>query len=112
MEVDMKFAFRSAAATALFLATAAAFARPPGGPAAFTVPMEYHKLDNGLRVVLSRDTSAPKAVVAGRSAHRGEVHRGGQGDHRRCRRPENDRGTARPLRKSAGGALRELITDN
>ena len=60
----MKFAFRSAAAAALFLATAAAFARPPGGPAAFTVPVEYHKLDNGLRVVLSRDTTAPKAVVA------------------------------------------------
>jgi zinc protease len=64
MEVDMKFAFRSAASAAVFLATAAAFGRPPGGPAAFTVPVEYHKLDNGLRVVLSRDTTAPKAVVA------------------------------------------------
>ena len=59
----MKFAFRSAAAAALFLSTAAAFARP-GGPAAFTVPVEYHKLDNGLRVVLSCDSTAPKAVVA------------------------------------------------
>jgi predicted Zn-dependent peptidase len=29
-----------------------------------TVPVEYHKLDNGLRVVLSRDTSSPTAVVA------------------------------------------------
>ncbi len=29
-----------------------------------TVPIEYHKLDNGLKVVLSRDTSSPTAVVA------------------------------------------------
>ena len=28
------------------------------------VPVEYHKLRNGLRVVLSRDTTAPTAVVA------------------------------------------------
>ncbi len=31
---------------------------------AFQVPVEYHKLPNGLRVVLSRDTTAPLAVVA------------------------------------------------
>jgi zinc protease len=31
---------------------------------AFQVPVEYHTLDNGLKVVLSRDTSAPKAIVA------------------------------------------------
>jgi predicted Zn-dependent peptidase len=41
----------------------------PGGPSAqtpqrVTVPVEYHKLDNGLKVVLSRDTSSPTAVVA------------------------------------------------
>ena len=29
-----------------------------------TVPVEYHKLDNGLRVVLSPDATAPVAVVA------------------------------------------------
>ena len=29
-----------------------------------TVPIEYHKLENGLKVVLSRDTSSPTAVVA------------------------------------------------
>ena len=29
-----------------------------------TIPVEYHKLDNGLKVVLSRDTSSPTAVVA------------------------------------------------
>ncbi|GHG70490.1 pitrilysin family protein [Comamonas sp. JC664] len=28
------------------------------------VPVDYYKLDNGLKVVLSRDSSAPKAVVA------------------------------------------------
>ena len=33
-------------------------------PASFTVPVEYHKLDNGLKVVLSRDTTSPIAAVA------------------------------------------------
>jgi zinc protease len=33
-------------------------------PQRVTVPIEYHKLDNGLKVVLSRDTSSPTAVVA------------------------------------------------
>ena len=28
------------------------------------VPLEYHKLENGLKVVLSRDTTSPTAVVA------------------------------------------------
>ena len=39
---------------------------PPAAAAgpAFTVPVEYHKLANGLRVVLSQDRSAPTAVVA------------------------------------------------
>ncbi|MGH7663582.1 MAG: M16 family metallopeptidase [Gemmatimonadaceae bacterium] len=32
-------------------------------PASFTIPVEYHKLDNGLKVVLSTDTTAPTAVV-------------------------------------------------
>jgi predicted Zn-dependent peptidase len=32
-------------------------------PSRVTVPIEYHKLDNGLKVVLSRDTSSPTAVV-------------------------------------------------
>ena len=27
------------------------------------MPIEYHKLENGLKVVLSRDTSSPTAVV-------------------------------------------------
>jgi predicted Zn-dependent peptidase len=33
-------------------------------PQTVTVPIEYHKLQNGLKVVLSRDTSSPTAVVA------------------------------------------------
>jgi predicted Zn-dependent peptidase len=33
-------------------------------PQRVTIPVEYHKLDNGLKVVLSRDTSSPTAVVA------------------------------------------------
>jgi zinc protease len=33
-------------------------------PSKVVVPIEYHKLDNGLKVVLSRDTSSPVAVVA------------------------------------------------
>ena len=32
-------------------------------PGAVTVPVEYHKLENGLKVVLSRDASSPTAVV-------------------------------------------------
>jgi zinc protease len=32
--------------------------------AGFSVPVEYHKLDNGLKVVLSRDTTAPVAISA------------------------------------------------
>ena len=32
-------------------------------PPEVTVPIEYHKLDNGLKVVLSRDSSSPTAVV-------------------------------------------------
>ena len=46
---------------ALALATA-----PLGASAAETlkVPFEYHKLENGLKVVLSKDTTAPTATVA------------------------------------------------
>ncbi|HEX6966011.1 MAG TPA: pitrilysin family protein [Gemmatimonadaceae bacterium] len=33
-------------------------------PSTFSVPVEYHTLDNGLKVVLSRDTTAPLATVA------------------------------------------------
>ena len=52
---------------ALFLApvVALAIAAPSAqAPQRVTVPIEYHTLDNGLKVVLSRDTSSPTAVVA------------------------------------------------
>jgi predicted Zn-dependent peptidase len=60
-------------ALSLTLALAAALALAPAGlpPAeaqagasGFRVPVDYHKLDNGLKVVLSRDATAPTAVVA------------------------------------------------
>jgi predicted Zn-dependent peptidase len=38
--------------------------KPAALPSKVTVPIEYHKLENGLKVVLSRDTSSPTAVVA------------------------------------------------
>ncbi|MEO8191083.1 MAG: pitrilysin family protein [Acidobacteriota bacterium] len=58
----MNLLTRSGALTILLGASTAALAVPASAP--FTVPVEYHKLDNGLRVVLSRDTTAPKTVVA------------------------------------------------
>lgn len=33
-------------------------------PSKFSVPVEYHKLDNGLKVILSPDKTAPTVVVA------------------------------------------------
>ena len=50
-------------ALGLALGVASAAAVPPEQPA-FQVPVEYRKLPNGLKVVLSRDTTAPIAVVA------------------------------------------------
>jgi zinc protease len=44
---------------ALVFAAAASAAQAP-----FQIPVEYSKLGNGLKVVLSRDTTAPVAVVA------------------------------------------------
>ncbi len=77
----MTFASRPRAlralAPAIALGFAAACARPATtvisapepaavetGTAGFTVPVEYHTLDNGLKVVLSKDTTAPTATVA------------------------------------------------
>jgi zinc protease len=59
-------------ARAIIIAAASAavlisFTRPAGAqqaPARFNVPVDYYKLPNGLKVVLSRDTSSPTAVVA------------------------------------------------
>src|SRR6476646_5034071 len=64
----MKLRSGFALAAALSLVSAGTtFGAPAAGTASktsFTVPVEYHKLDNGLRVVLSKDSTAPKAVVA------------------------------------------------
>ncbi len=49
---------------AIFSVLGATTALAASASAPFNVPVEYHKLDNGLRVVLSRDTTAPKTVVA------------------------------------------------
>jgi predicted Zn-dependent peptidase len=54
---------------ALVLAAAVAPAPPVEAqqgaqPARLSVPVDYYKLPNGLKVVLSRDTTAPTAVVA------------------------------------------------
>jgi zinc protease len=46
---------------ALAAVTSAAADTPP---AAYTVPISYYKLDNGLKVVLSKDTTAPLVTVA------------------------------------------------
>ena len=48
-------------ALALLIAAPRLTAQQP--PQKVSVPIEYHKLDNGLKVVLSRDTSSPTAVV-------------------------------------------------
>ncbi|HEU5248979.1 MAG TPA: pitrilysin family protein [Thermoanaerobaculia bacterium] len=62
----------------LAIAASPTMASPPGGPepapaaaaapaataSGFQVPVDYFKLPNGLKVVLSRDTTAPTAVVA------------------------------------------------
>jgi zinc protease len=58
-----------AATGALMAATAAtpraaAQAAPPQAAGQLQVPIEYYKLKNGLKVVLSRDTTTPTAVVA------------------------------------------------
>jgi predicted Zn-dependent peptidase len=50
------------ALTAALALPVSASAQQPAAP--YTLDVEYHKLDNGLKVVLSRDTTAPTAVVA------------------------------------------------
>src|SRR5262245_61122821 len=55
--------FGAALALALAATPLVAADKPPAG-GAFTVPVEYHKLDNGLKVVLSKDPTAPTVVIA------------------------------------------------
>jgi len=65
MEVDMRSRLRFLAAAALAPGAVGLPATPaPASARTFTVPVEYHKLDNGLRVGPSRDTTTPKAVAA------------------------------------------------
>src|SRR6476619_2087718 len=66
------FLLAGAGATAALVAQPAAKPKTPESAAkaavskasGVQVPIEYHKLDNGLKVVLSPDHSSPKAVVA------------------------------------------------
>lgn len=51
------------AITLSILVLMAAGCAQPKSPG-YTVPVEYHKLDNGLKVVLSRDNTAPIVIVA------------------------------------------------
>ncbi|MEZ4699688.1 MAG: pitrilysin family protein [Rhodothermales bacterium] len=57
----------SLAAGALFVSVALSACSPSDeapAPSTYQVPVSYHKLDNGLRVVLSQDKTAPTVVVA------------------------------------------------
>ncbi len=53
-----------AAAGALIAAFGAASAPADAAAGSLSVPVEYRKLPNGLKVVLSRDTTSPKTVIA------------------------------------------------
>ncbi len=55
--------FLCSLAYVLMAAIAAFAAAPDSNPASFTVPVEYYKLPNGLRVVLSPDHSSPTVVI-------------------------------------------------
>jgi zinc protease len=59
MQVARMLAAFAAVTVALTTAPAAQSRAQPA-----TVPVDYHKLDNGLKVVLSRDASSPTAVIA------------------------------------------------
>ena len=55
----------TASATTLVVAQQAPAAnQAPAAKQALDVPVDYYKLKNGLKVVLSRDTTTPTAVVA------------------------------------------------
>src|SRR5688572_1638411 len=59
----MKHALCLAAGFALLAGPPAHAAAPPSAAGGLEVPVEHHKLDNGLKVVISRDTTAPIATV-------------------------------------------------
>src|SRR5580700_671257 len=54
----------SAAISALWLIAALPSLRAANAPGDFTVPITYYKLPNGLRVILSPDSTAPTVVTA------------------------------------------------
>ena len=54
----------AAATLAALVAPVTAHAQSAAPGAGLKIPIEYHRLPNGLRVVLSRDTTSPTAVVA------------------------------------------------
>ena len=58
----MKCTVRLGVVAALLAAPVAAQGTAPAS--GLQVPIEYHKLDNGLKVVISRDTTSPTATVA------------------------------------------------
>jgi len=58
-----RIALRLVTIAALYSSLGALSAAPPAGNN-FTVPITYYKLPNGLKVSLSRDTTAPLVVVA------------------------------------------------
>ncbi|MDH4196497.1 MAG: insulinase family protein [Candidatus Aminicenantes bacterium] len=55
---------RSLGVAALVVILVCGWSCKPAPKTAYTVPVEYHRLPNGLRVVLSPDATAPIAVVA------------------------------------------------
>jgi predicted Zn-dependent peptidase len=71
MKFLLRFAAMSAAALAAACATTTAPPAPSSQPATappatsdYTVPVQYQKLDNGLKVVMSPDPTAPTVAVA------------------------------------------------
>ncbi len=59
-----RLSFLTRSVQALALACIAMPAALSSQAAGFSIPVEYHKLDNGLKVVLSPDRTAPTATVA------------------------------------------------
>ncbi|MBT1700007.1 insulinase family protein [Fulvivirgaceae bacterium PWU4] len=59
-----KFVSRSCLVMATVILAACSPGEKKGSESSFSVPVEYYKLDNGLRVVLSEDHTAPTVVVA------------------------------------------------
>jgi zinc protease len=56
--------WRALAGLGVLVCATAAAAAASTAPTGFQIPVEYRKLPNGLKVVLSRDTTAPITVVA------------------------------------------------